>query len=161
MADWLSTYNESIGLHNASIITTIFGAFCVSFAIAICWPKLVELYGALGGILGGAGIVATFWVLNHKLPGLGIAPGGIEHPEGGIYQFGLIAQSFHCTAPWVDMGLAVGIGMWVATLFDCRREGGNTGELVVESLPRLACVLLGGVIGGTIVGLIGFTGAQI
>lgn len=59
------------------------------------------------------------------------------------------------------MGLAVGVGMSVASLFDCLREGGKTVALVAESLPRLFCVLLGGAMGGTIVGLIRFSGAQL
>ena len=161
MSTWLSTYNETTGFYNASLITTVFGAFCVAFVIALCWPKLVELYGALGGILGGPFIVATFWVLNHKLPGIGIAPAGIEHPDGGIQQFGLMSQAFRGGAPWVDMGLAIGVGMWVASLIDCRRDGKGGGGLVVESLPRLFCVVLGGVIGGAIVGLIRYSGAEL
>ena len=46
------------------------------------------------------------------------------------------------------MGLAVGVGMWVCSFFDCRRQGGKAAALVTESLPRLFCVLLGGAIGG-------------
>jgi hypothetical protein len=161
MSEWFSTYNETVGLYHASIITTIFGSFCVAFVIALCWPKLVEMYGALGGMIGGAVIVATFWVLNHKLPGLGIAADGIEHPDGGIQQFGLIAQAFRGAAPWVDMGLAVGVGMWVASYCDGRRQGGKSAALALESLPRLLCVLFGGVLGGTLVALIRFSGAAL
>ncbi len=161
MAEWLSTYNETLGLYHASVITTIFGGFCVAFAIVICWPKLVETYGAVGGMIGGSVIVATFWLLNHKLPGIGIAPNCIDHPEGGIQQFGLIAQGFRGAAPWVDMGLAVGVGMWVASYFDARKQADNSLGLIAESAPRLFCVLLGGALGGAIVALIGFSGAEL
>ncbi|MCL2623276.1 MAG: hypothetical protein FWD31_06365, partial [Planctomycetaceae bacterium] len=53
LVGWLGTYNTTLKMHNASIFTTIFGAAFVAFFIAICWGKLVELYGALGGLIGG------------------------------------------------------------------------------------------------------------
>ena len=144
IAGWLATYNESLGMHHASIITTIFGAAFVAFFIAIVWGKLVELYGALGGLIGGGSIVGTFWILNHKLP----------------FGCGLIEQG----GPWVDMGLAVFAGLFTASLLDRLRAkrldptlpGG--GALMVDAFPRLLAVILGGMAGGAIVGLIGFTG---
>jgi len=165
---WLGTYNETLGMCHASIFTTIFGAAFVAFFIAICWGKLVELYGALGGLVGGGAIVGTFWVLNHKLPGLGIAPGGIPHEGGtGIYQYGLIVQAFHCTGPWIDMGLAVFVGLFVASFLERLRARKldsslpNGPALLGEAFPRVLSVILGGMAGGAIVGLIGFTGAQL
>ena len=160
MGTWLSTYNEFLGMYNAGIITTVFGGFCVAFAVTLIWPKLVELYGALGGLVGGGALIGTFWVLNHKLPGLGICPDCIPHPDGGIQQFGLIMQSFRGAGPWVDMGLAIGVGFWMVSLLEAReKESESIPGLVVESLPRLACMLLGGAIGGAILGLTGFTGS--
>jgi len=159
---WLSTYNESIGLYNAGIITTVFGGFLVAFGVTLIWPKLVELYGALGGLVGGGALIGTFWVLNHKLPGLGICPGCLPHPDDpdGIQQFGLMLQAFRGAGPWVDMGLAIGVGFWVISLLEAReKKDASTAGLVVESLPRLFCMLLGGAIGGAILGLNGFTGS--
>ena len=167
-AGWLGTYNETLGMCNASIFTTIFGGAFVAFFIAICWGKLVELYGALGGLVGGGVIVGTFWVLNHKLPGIGIVPDGIPHDGGfGIHQYGLIVQAFHGTGPWVDMSLAVCVGLFVMSFLerlhakktDLSLPGGSA--LIRDALPRLIAVILGGMAGGAIVGLIGFTGAKL
>jgi len=156
MVDWLSTFNSTLGMYHAQIITTIFGAFCVTFAVCICWPKMVETFGPIGGMMCAAIIVGTFWVMNHKLPGFGINPEGLIEPNGKDWmQFGLIAQ----TGPWIDMGWAIGMGLWVATLMESKP--GKRLENLTESSPRLLMVILGGVIGGAMVGLTGFTGAQL
>ena len=169
IAGWLGTYNETLGMCYASIFTTIFGGAFFAFFIAICWGKLVELYGALGGLIGGGVIVGTFWVINHKLPGVGIEPGGIPHEEAGfgIHQYGLVVQAFHGTGPWVDMGLAVCVGLFTMSFLERLRArkldpslpGGPA--LLRDALPRAVSVILGGMAGGAIVGLIGFTGAKL
>jgi hypothetical protein len=166
-AGWLGTYNETLKMHNASIITTLFGSAFVAFFIAICWGKLVELYGALGGLVGGGAIVGTFWVMNHKLPGFGIGHDGFSRPVGdamgGDYQYGLIVQ----TGPWVDMGLAVCAGLFVASFLEMLRahrlDRSNPGGvmLLAEVFPRAVCAIVGGMAGGAVVGLIGFTGAKL
>ena len=167
LAGWLGTYNETLKMHNASIITTIFGASFVAFFIALCWGKLVELYGALGGLVGGGAIVATFWVMNHKLPGFGIGHDGFPRPDGdpmgGVYQYGLIVQ----TGPWIDMGGAVFAGLFVASFLEGLRKKRLDpsqpcgGTLLAEVFPRVISVILGGIVGGAIVGLVGFTGARL
>jgi len=154
-------------MHNASIFTTIFGAAFVAFFIAIAWGKLVELYGALGGLIGGSAIVGTFWVLNHKLPGFGIGHDGFARPPGdmmgGAFQYGLIVQ----TGPWIDMGLAVCLGLFTASFLEGLRKKKLDpsqpcgGTLLAEVFPRVISVILGGMAGGAIVGLIGFTGARL
>jgi len=159
MHQFLTTYSEAIGMAPVSVITTIFGAFCVAFVVIICWENLVKDFGPAGGILCAAVIVGTFWVMNHKLPGFGIHPAGIPHPEGGIHQYGLIFQGFRGTAPWVDMGSAIGIGLWFHCLFMARP--GGKGALITESIPRVLAVIIGGMVGGGIVGLIGWTGANL
>ena len=168
LAGWLGTYNKTLGMCNASIFTTIFGGAFVAFFIAICWGKLVELYGALGGLVGGGAIVGTFWVLNHKLPGVGIASAGIPHEDGfGIHQYGLIVQAFHGTGPWIDMALAVCIGLFTMSFLERLRAKKldpslpDGTALIRDALPRAVSVILGGMIGGAIVGLIGFTGAKL
>ena len=159
MHEFLSTYCEAIGMAPVSAITTIFGAFCVAFVVIICWGKLVEDFGPAGGILCAALIVGTFWVMNHKLPGFGIHPDLMPDPEGDWHkQFGLIYQGFRGAAPWVDMGFAIGIGLWVHTLL--LAKSGTRAALSSESVPRLLAVLIGGMVGGGIVGLIGWTGAS-
>lgn len=159
MQEYLSTYNAAIGMPPVSVITSIFGAFCVAFVVIICWGKLVEDFGPAGGILCAAIIVGTFWVINHKLPGFGIYPEGIPHAEGGSKQFGLIYQGFKGAAPWVDMGTAIAVGLWVHGLLMGRR--GERVALAKESFPRVLTVLIGGIVGGGMVGLIGWTGANL
>ena len=147
------------GMPPVSIVTTIFGAFCVAFVVIICWPKLVEDFGPIGGMMAAGLIIGTFWVLNSELAGFGINPEGIPHPDGGAKQFGLIYQAFRGNSPWVDMGTAIGLGMWVASL--CESAKGKRVMLVVESMPRVAAAILGGAIGGAIAGLVGLTGANL
>jgi hypothetical protein len=159
MMEWLSTYNETLGMHHVSIFTTIFGSFCVAFTVIICWEKLVQDFGPAGGMLAAAIIVGTFWVMNHKLPGFGIHPEMLQTADGDTMQFGLIHQGARAAAPWIDMGWAIGMGLWVCSLLDLPK--GQRGMLAVESAPRVLAVCVGGIIGGAIVGLIGYTGAEL
>ena len=69
MSEWLQTYNEMFGMYHAGIITTIFGAFAVTFTVLMSWPKLVKDFGPIGGFMAAARIIGTFWLVNHKLPG--------------------------------------------------------------------------------------------
>jgi hypothetical protein len=155
----LSAYIETIGMSPVNVITTIFGAFCATFVVAICWGKLVEDLGPTGGMLSAAIIIGTFWILNHKLPGFGINPEGIPHPDGGPKQFGLIYQGFRGASPWVDMGTAIGMGLWVSSLAAIPK--GLRKARALESLPRLGVALLGGIVGGVITGLVGWTGVNL
>ncbi|MCP4786485.1 MAG: hypothetical protein GY903_31725 [Fuerstiella sp.] len=157
MADWLMTYNETAGMYHAAIITSIAGAFFVAFTVIIAWPKMVEDFGPAGGMMCAAFIVGTFWIMNHKLPGFGINPELIKDGDDNAQQFGLIAQSFHGASPWIDMGWAIGIGMWVCCFCETPRE--KRLDAAAESFPRLAAVIIGGIIGGAIVGLTGYTNA--
>jgi hypothetical protein len=159
MYEWMSRYVDAIGMSPASVVTTVFGAFCVAFVVIICWGKLVEDFGPAGGFIAGAIIIGTFWVMNHKLPGFGINPEGIPHPDGGSKQFGLIYQGFRGAGPWADMGAAVGMGLWVCGL--CETRKGERRLLAIESVPRLTAAIAGGIVGGVIVGLVGWTGANL
>ena len=51
MSEWLQTYNEWLGMYNAGIITSIFGAFAVTFTVLMSWPKLVKDFGPIGGFM--------------------------------------------------------------------------------------------------------------
>jgi hypothetical protein len=157
--EWLSTYNQTLGMYHASIITTIFGAFFVAFTVIIAWAKMVDDFGPAGGMLCAAIIVGTFWVMNHKLPGWGIHPELIQDEAGNTKQFGLIAQAFYGAAPWIDMGWAIGMGLWVCGVFDTQRH--RRLRAVGESVPRWLAVVVGGIIGGAVVGLSGFTNANL
>jgi hypothetical protein len=159
MYEMMSQYAGAIGMPPVSILTTIFGAFCVTFTVIICWGRLVEDFGPIGGMMAAAFIIGTFWVLNHKLPGFGINPEMIPHPDGGSKQFGLIYQGFRGAAPWVDMGTAIASGLWICGL--CETARGRRLWAVAESMPRVLATVVGGVIGGAMVGLIGWTGANL
>ena len=159
LAHWLGTYNSSLGLYNAAILTTIFGSFCVSFTVILCWGRLVQDLGPIGGMLSAAIIIGTFWVMNHKLPGFGIHPELMKSAAGDTIQFGLIQQGGHGGAPWIDMGWAVAMGIWVCGL--CETPVAERKRLFSESLPRIALVILGGLIGGALAGLVGYTGAEL
>jgi hypothetical protein len=152
MYEMMSHYAGAIGMPPV-------GAFCVAFTVIICWGRLVEDFGAIGGMMAAAFIIGTFWVLNHKLPGFGINPELIPHPDGGSKQFGLIYQGFRGAAPWVDMGTAIAAGMWVCGL--CETARGGRLWAAAESGPRVLATVLGGAIGGAMVGLIGWTGANL
>lgn len=54
MSEWLQTYNEMFGMYHAGIITTIFGAFAVTFTVLMSWPKLVKDFGPIGGFMAAA-----------------------------------------------------------------------------------------------------------
>ena len=157
MSNWLQTYNEALGMYNAAIITSIFGAFCVTFAVLICWPKLVKDFGTIGGFLAAAFIIGTCWIINHKLPGFGFMTGLATDSFGDMMQFGLIHQGLRGAAPWVDMGFAIGIGFVTFDLLMAKK--GNRGALIKEAFPRWMTIIIGGVAGGILAGLVGFTNA--
>ena len=81
MSEWLQTYNEFFGMYHAGIITSIFGAFAVTFTVLMSWPKLVKDFGPIGGFMAAALIIGTFWVVNHKLPGFGFSTGLLNDAE--------------------------------------------------------------------------------
>jgi hypothetical protein len=159
MLEWTAQYLPSIGMSPVSVVTTVFGAFAVSFVAIVCWRKLVEDFGPAGGMLAAGIIIGTFWVMNHKLPGFGIHPEGLPHPDGGNKQFGLIYQGFKGASPWVDMGTAIAAGFWFFGFLEAKK--GQRIPLAIESLPRIAAAVVGGAIGGAIVGLVGWTGANL
>lgn len=159
MIAWLSTYNAAFGMPPVSVVTSVFGAFAVTFAVILCWPKLVHDFGPVGGFLSAALLIGTFWMLNHKLPGFGIHPECLPDPNGGSKQFGLIYQAYRGACPWVDMGSAIAGGFWLSSLLDAKK--GSRKALAKESLPRAVAALAGGVAGGVITGLIGWTGANL
>ncbi len=159
MYNFMAQQVDWLGMSPAGVLTTIFGAFCVTFVVIVCWGRLVEDFGPAGGMLAAGIIIGTFWILNHKLPGFGINPEGLPHPAGVSKQFGLIYQCFRGDSPWVDMGTAIAFGMWSGGLWASPRS--ERMALIRESLPRIAAAIAGGLIGGAITGMVGWSGANL
>ena len=61
MSEWLQTYNEMFGMYHAGIITTIFGAFAVTFTVLMSWPKLVKDFGPIGGFMAALSSEHSGW----------------------------------------------------------------------------------------------------
>ena len=159
MTDWLQTYNEAIGMYNAGIITTFFGAFAATFVVIIAWGKLVEDFGPIGGFIAVAFIIGTFWIVNHKLPGFGFTESLRLDVNGLAQQFSMIHQGARGSAPWVDMGWAIGAGFITYSLLSAPK---NTKKaLIKEAFPRWIVILAGGIVGGILVGLTGYTNANL
>ena len=131
MSEWLQTYNEMFGMYHAGIITTIFGAFAVTFTVLMSWPKLVKDFGPIGGFMA----------------------------DGLPMQFSLIHQGNRGSAPWVDMGWAIAMGFIFADVL-CAPKG-TRGGLLKEAFPRWVVIILGGIVGGIFVGLTGYTNAAL
>ncbi|MCD8042697.1 MAG: hypothetical protein LUH10_06495 [Tannerellaceae bacterium] len=157
MSEWLQTYNELFGMYHAGIITSIFGAFAVSFTVLLCWPKLVNDFGAKGGFIAAAVIIGTFWIVNHKLPGYGFSTGLLMDANNLPMQFSLIHQGARGSAPWIDMGWAIAMAFVVLDLMTAPK--GTKAGLFKEMIPRWCVIILGGIAGGILVGLTGYTNA--
>lgn len=174
MTDFLGTYYEQIGMTPSAVITTIAGMFVFVFVVSLCWGKLVEDFGPRGGLMAGGVIVGAIWVMNHALPGPGFGTmhvdskamqsqaekpnhqwvGGVfaKDAEGEKVQHGLIFQSYRFGGPWIDMGWAAAVGLWVGSIF--------AGASLKKSLPSLLSAIIGGAIGGAILGLISYNAAM-
>lgn len=74
-------------------ISTFVGAFIFPFLISMCWGKMVDTWGAIGGWMAAGFIVGTTWALNHGV--------------GFIYQSGAL----------VDQAWAAGIGLLAGAIY--------------------------------------------
>lgn len=104
-------------------IATVVGAFIFPFVIRMIWGKMVDNFGPIGGWVAAAMIVGTIWCMNHFV--------------------GLITQTGDA---WIDMGLAAGIGVFVASV----ARGGKASKAQTNILAAIA----GGILGGLILSLI-------
>lgn len=98
-------------------IATLVGAFIFPFVIRMTWGKMVEHFGPIGGWLAAAMVVGTIWCLNHGV--------------------GLMTQSGEV---WIDMGLAAGVGVFVASVV----RGGK----ISKAKGNILAAIVGGIIGG-------------
>lgn len=108
----------------SAFIATFSGAFLFPFFIRMAWGKMVDSWGPIGGWMAAAFITGTIWTLNH----------GIPTP--------MITQSGKA---WVDMGLAAGIGCWVATA--------RLGFGVKKSMKNVFAAISGGIVGAFLLSL--------
>lgn len=104
-------------------IATVVGAFIFPFVIRMIWGKMVDSWGPIGGWVAAAMIVGTIWTLNHGV--------------------GLMTQSGDV---WVDMGLAAGVGVFVASV----ARGGK----VDKATTNILAAIVGGLIGGLLLSFI-------
>jgi len=100
-------------------VATIVGAAIFPFLIRILWGKLCETFGPIGGWMAAGFIVGTTWTLNHAM--------------------GLITQSGDA---WIDMGLAAGVGLLVASTL--------AGGKITKAVPNIVAAIVAGVLGGLI-----------
>lgn len=105
-------------------IATFAGGFLFPFTVRMIWGKMVDSWGPIGGWMAAAFVTGTVWTINH----------GISTPM--IFQSGL---------SWVDMGLAAGIGVYVASA----AMGGN----IQKSLTNVAGAITGGIAAGLLLSL--------
>ncbi|MEB7375039.1 Lin0368 family putative glycerol transporter subunit [Enterobacter hormaechei] len=104
----------------SQVLTTFFGAALFPLMCRLVWGRMVDEWGAIGGWMGATFVVGTMWLINH-----GITPSLI-----------------HQTGSWVDMGLAAGIGCWVATY--------KLGFSAKKSIKNLVAAVIGAVLGAVI-----------
>jgi len=102
----------------ANMITTFAGAFIFPFLIRLCWGKMCDAWGAIGGWMAAGFIVGTAWTLNHSV--------------------GMMVQ----TGAWVDMAFAASIGLFVASAM----SGDNVQKGLVNVFFALVGGTLGGFI---------------
>ena len=147
--NFLGTPIEAIGMTPAAIITTFFGMAIFVFVVSICWGRLVEDFGPIGGMMASGVIVGSIWVMNHALPGVGIGGEFAKDAAGNVIQHGLIQQSFIFGGPWIDMGWAAAVGLWAGSIY--------AGASWRKSIPSLISAIIGGALGGALVGLVSYT----
>ncbi|MCG8541911.1 MAG: hypothetical protein MJA82_18530 [Clostridia bacterium] len=103
----------------ANMITTFAGAFIFPFLIRLCWGKMCDFWGAIGGWMAAGFIVGTTWTLNHGVP--------------------FMVQS---GSAWIDMAWAAGIGLFVASA----ASGDNIKKGFVNAIFAIIGGILGGFI---------------
>ncbi len=106
-------------MSGGAMITTFAGAFIFPFLIRLCWGKMCDSWGPIGGWMAAGFIVGTAWTLNHGV--------------------GFIVQS---GPAWVDMAWAAGAGLFVASV----ASGDNAGKGLVNGAFAILGGVIGGFI---------------
>ncbi|EIW19425.1 MULTISPECIES: Lin0368 family putative glycerol transporter subunit [Pelosinus] len=104
-------------------VRTIIGTAVAGIFVMSVWGAFVQKYDLVGGWFAAFIIIGTLWFLNHHV-------GMIDNQEGGA---------------WIDMALGIGVA---GTMRDIFIAGSITP--LVESLPTLILVILGGITGGIV-----------
>ncbi|SET28773.1 hypothetical protein SAMN05660297_01925 [Natronincola peptidivorans] len=99
-------------------VGTIVGTAIAGMFVMTVWGAFAAEWGIIGGWLAGLVIIGTMWVVNHYV--------GIHNNDGA----------------WVDMALGIGTVGFMRVVFE---QGAGAG---IASIPTLAFVLIGGMIGG-------------
>jgi hypothetical protein len=102
-------------------IRTMIGGGIAGIFVMSVWGKFAESYGIAGGWAAALIIIGTMWFLNHHI-------GILHNPEEGA---------------WVDMALAIAVCGTLRPVF----SAGSITPLI-DSIPTLTVVILGGVAGG-------------
>ncbi len=102
------------------ISTMIGGAIAGLFVMSV-WGKFADAYGIAGGWFAGFIIIGIMWFLNHHI-------GLLHNPEEGA---------------WVDMAVAIAVCGTFLPVFKAMSI-----EPLIEGLPTLGVVLVGGALGG-------------
>lgn len=104
-------------------IRNILGFFIAGIFVMGVWGEYAGSYGIAGGFLGAIIIIGPLWYINHKI--------GLIHQAPG--------EAF------VDMATGIGIAGLARDFF----LAGSV-DVIVEALPTLICVIIGGIIGGSL-----------
>ena len=108
---------------NSHFIINIFLAgFLFTFLIQIFWGRLVNQFGAFGGILSGTFISGSVWIISH----------GLSKPL--IYQSGSI---------WIDMAWAPAIGGITFSILN--------GHSLKKAFPNFLAAISGGICAGMLI----------
>ncbi|MBB6216317.1 hypothetical protein HNQ80_002416 [Anaerosolibacter carboniphilus] len=102
-------------------IRTMIGGGIAGIFVMSVWGKFADSYGIAGGWIAALIIIGTMWFLNHHI-------GILHNPEEGA---------------WVDMALAIGVCGTLRPVF----SAGSITPLI-DSIPTLIVVILGGLAGG-------------
>ncbi len=104
------------------ILNIFLAGFLFTFFIQIFWGRLVDKFGAFGGVLSGTLISGSIWILSHGLS---------NHL---IYQSGSI---------WIDMAWAPAIGGITFSLLN--------GHNLKKSFPNFLAAISGGIFAGMVI----------
>ena len=103
---------------------TIFGAMTAGILVFAVWGGLAQQYGWMGGWLAGMVTISLGWAVSHFA-------GAIVNTPGAV---------------WIDMALGIAIAGMTMGMFN--------GQNIVESVPTIVFLGLGGALGGLVAGIV-------